>query len=270
MKKTREVDLTPKYALGMSTFIYIVCTYVGGMIGFALGYKMQVGTAMHMITIIGNVLLIPIIYSLMMRSGLGNGKINKNNIVNRYVPIGIIAFILFDSAFIELITLMNVGTGNLAFWKYAGENSNVIVAIIGGVIIGPLAEELYFRGIIFGAIRQKKGFAWAAIISSTVFGICHGSVLYFICSFLAGVFFALIYELTQNLCASIVLHILNNFLAYIEKDNWVDEFTFNLITNTPMKIVIVIIMFVIVGIIMIYEFKALKKQSKDFMEKEDE
>jgi len=45
-----------------------------------------------------------------------------------------------------------------------------------GVVI-PLAEELVFRGLVFGRLRRGYPFAVAACLSAAMFGIYHGNVL---------------------------------------------------------------------------------------------
>jgi membrane protease YdiL (CAAX protease family) len=55
-------------------------------------------------------------------------------------------------------------------WGSAGIVQLVLVA----VVVAPLAEELFFRGLLLGAARRVSGLAWPAILlSAAAFGIVH-------------------------------------------------------------------------------------------------
>lgn len=83
-------------------------------------------------------------------------------------------------------------------------------------VVAPIAEELFFRGFLFGALR-KRGLVVALLVSGGVFGLAHlgGSPLGFIVPLATlGVLLALVYERTGSLYAAIALHALNNSVAF--------------------------------------------------------
>src|SRR5262249_17225936 len=61
----------------------------------------------------------------------------------------------------------------------ARENSawgtlGLVQLLIVTVLVAPLAEELFFRGLLLGALRRLFGLAWVAILGSALaFGIVH-------------------------------------------------------------------------------------------------
>lgn len=77
-------------------------------------------------------------------------------------------------------------------------------------IIGPFAEELFFRGFAYNAVKKKLGFSGAILITSGLFAILHADVVGFFPIFVLGLLLAYLYEKTGSLIPSITVHILHN------------------------------------------------------------
>lgn len=83
-----------------------------------------------------------------------------------------------------------------------------------GALFGPAAEELFFRGLLFGYFR-KFGFAAALIVSTLLFILAHmagGGIP--ITQIVGGILFAVAYELEKNLLVPIVIHCLGNLAIF--------------------------------------------------------
>lgn len=91
---------------------------------------------------------------------------------------------------------------------------DLALAFIALVVLPPIAEELLFRGYLFGKIRQENGFWLSAVITSAVFGLVHLQWNVGIDTFVLGMFLALLREKTGSIWASMMLHGLKNGLAY--------------------------------------------------------
>jgi hypothetical protein len=90
-------------------------------------------------------------------------------------------------------------------------------------VIAPVAEEFFFRGFFFGALRNWKGPWPAAVITGLVFGGIHaGSSDPAYLVPLAGFGFALcaLYVKTGSLYPCIGLHCANNSVAFGVTQNW--------------------------------------------------
>lgn len=79
----------------------------------------------------------------------------------------------------------------------------VIVAV---VILAPIAEEVFFRGVVFNAWLREGGPRWAFFGSSVLFAAIHLSVLSLLPIFLLGLALAWLYHRTGSLLAPIVMH----------------------------------------------------------------
>jgi membrane protease YdiL (CAAX protease family) len=87
------------------------------------------------------------------------------------------------------------------------------------ICIAPFAEEFFFRGFFYGALRTRFSVAVAAIIDGLVFGLIHfeggtDGLLIVPPLALLGVIFCLVYEQTRSLYPVVALHAMNNSIAY--------------------------------------------------------
>jgi membrane protease YdiL (CAAX protease family) len=83
------------------------------------------------------------------------------------------------------------------------------------MLIGPIMEEILFRGVVYSALRQRMGVATAAMGSALIFSIAHTNAAQTLPIFGMGMLLALLYEHTGGLLSSIVFHCLNNTFAFI-------------------------------------------------------
>lgn len=101
-----------------------------------------------------------------------------------------------------------------------GSDQGVAGTIVAGVsIIGvaPLVEELFFRGFVYGGLRQSIP-SWAALLlSGLLFGSLHlaaGNIAVGIVLSILGVILAALYEYTGSLGPPILVHMVNNAFAF--------------------------------------------------------
>lgn len=92
----------------------------------------------------------------------------------------------------------------------------VALALYGAVtlIAAPLAEELFYRGLIFGGL-SSWGFWPAAIVSSSLFAFSHLSAATFLPVFAIGVVMAWLFWWRGSLWDAILFHFLFNLLSFI-------------------------------------------------------
>lgn len=102
----------------------------------------------------------------------------------------------------------------------AGDHSPLSITIIAGILVVPVAafcEEMFFRGMLFGGLRQSMPLWPAALISGLIFGLLHltaGDLGVALQLTLFGVILAWAYERSGTLWAPMTLHLINNALAF--------------------------------------------------------
>ncbi len=91
---------------------------------------------------------------------------------------------------------------------------SIFLFLCVGVLIAPIAEEIFFRGILYGFFR-RFGVAPALMISTLIFVLLHlvrqGIPL---TQIVGGLLFAVAYEVEKNLFVPIVIHCLGNLAIF--------------------------------------------------------
>jgi tetratricopeptide (TPR) repeat protein len=93
--------------------------------------------------------------------------------------------------------------------------ANPLAAFSAVVIVGPIVEEILFRGLIYGALEKRFRATGAIVISSLLFALVHLQVVYFIPIFCLGSVLGWARSRTNSLGLSILIHVLNNGAALI-------------------------------------------------------
>ena len=100
--------------------------------------------------------------------------------------------------------------------------ANPLAAFLSVVIVGPIVEEILFRGLIYGALEKRLRVTGAILVSSLFFALVHLQVVYFIPIFCLGLVLGWARWKANSLGLPILIHVLNNgvallFLKYFEK-----------------------------------------------------
>lgn len=90
-----------------------------------------------------------------------------------------------------------------------------ILAFVVVAIVAPVAEEVFFRGFLYGGLRKRIGVAGAIVASTIFFTALHLSAGLFIPIFVLGLFLAWLYEYTGSLYPGMFLHAANNGIALL-------------------------------------------------------
>lgn len=115
-------------------------------------------------------------------------------------------------------------------------------------ILGPVLEELLFRGAITKVLLEEYSPKKAILISGLVFGIFHINPVQVVGATLIGFLLAWIYYRTRSLVPCILIHILNNSLSVYLSRSFPDvEYTSELIGTPayPICLVLAVLLFVL-------------------------
>jgi len=91
----------------------------------------------------------------------------------------------------------------------------VMLAVIAGVVLAPVAEELIFRALLHRGLRQRLRIVPATVLSSVLFAVVHFDVAFsqplaLVGLTLVGVILAVAYERTGSLIVPVVIHAVHN------------------------------------------------------------
>ena len=92
--------------------------------------------------------------------------------------------------------------------------TNVVLYFVVAGLVAPIAEELFFRGLIYGFFRQW-GIIVAVLASTTLFVLAHpmGKGIP-IAQIVGGLLFAAAYEHARSLAAPIIVHVSGNLAIF--------------------------------------------------------
>lgn len=121
--------------------------------------------------------------------------------------IGCISFVIFYSFF------SHTGTEALDFIEKSLSLS--FCAIISVVFVGPVFEEIVFRGLCMGFLKKKVSIVPTIFTQAILFGIAHGNMEQFITASILGLILGLIFLYTNSIYSSIIFHIIFNGSAAI-------------------------------------------------------
>jgi membrane protease YdiL (CAAX protease family) len=92
--------------------------------------------------------------------------------------------------------------------------AQIVLALVAVVVAAPVAEEIFFRGFLFGSLRGRLSFLPAAGISAVVFALFHVQPLLVLVMVFVGVGFAYLFERRGSLAASIAAHGMFNLIGF--------------------------------------------------------
>lgn len=88
----------------------------------------------------------------------------------------------------------------------AGAPVEIAILCFFGVVLAPLSEELYFRGLLFPVLRKHIGLRGGILISGFIFGLMHFDPLRLLPLALGGMALAWLYQKTGSLYSAITAH----------------------------------------------------------------
>lgn len=121
------------------------------------------------------------------------------------VAAGVVLFIIY---------LLGINVPALFQMQLPAKSRNIFAFFLIGAFFGPLAEEIFFRGILYGFFR-RWGIPAAVILSTLLFVLSHTSGPAIpVTQLIGGILFAVAYEIEKNLLVPIIIHVLGNLAIF--------------------------------------------------------
>ncbi|MFP4457106.1 MAG: CPBP family intramembrane glutamic endopeptidase [Clostridia bacterium] len=167
------------------------------------------------------IIIIPIIYS---HREVIRDFFNKSLVSSKTIQSGI---------FYGLVAIaVNILVGALLFYLYSmlgvepkqqqvvqlvegTKNLNPIFLYFAIAISAPIAEEIFFRGVVFRTFALKINYRNAIIMSSILFSLLHFDLYYIPQIFLISLVFSVAYNETGSILTPIIAHLISNSLFII-------------------------------------------------------
>jgi len=121
---------------------------------------------------------------------------------------------LFTAVSFALLFAVGINPLDIIHTKIPVKPGAIILFFCVGGVIGPVAEEVFFRGILYGFFRRWG--MWVALVLSTLlFVFVHPLARGFpLPQLVGGILFAAAYEMGGGLMVPITIHVLGNLAIF--------------------------------------------------------
>lgn len=174
------------------------------------------------------ILLLALTLGLPRLLKLWSGKISYRRLLGltrlmqwRDIMFAVIGFVVYLALGVGLVLLVSAifsgfnpaQSQDTGFSKVLSPN-NAMLVFFSLVVVAPIAEEIIFRGYLFGTLRRTVPLWAAALITSALFGLIHGQWNVGLDVFVMSLVSCYLRYRTGSLWASILLHMAKNGLAF--------------------------------------------------------
>lgn len=219
------------YGVTMAATVVLYLVYLvqaGGMQEAASAGNRLISSTLY-VTLIGDLVAAVILYLFYRKdqknrkegfSGTGKNFVWAPPVIWFSVIVLAIAVGQFLNDVINAIHLNDLfpGYSEVSETAFSGQSIGLMILVVG--IIGPICEELMFRGILFHRLKDWVKPQAAIVISALLFGIYHGNAVQFFYATCMGVMLAIMYDKTGTLWISIVAHIAANLWSLFGSSAW--------------------------------------------------
>jgi CAAX protease family protein len=134
----------------------------------------------------------------------------------------VVAFVLASFATIALFDVIVDAVGLDALRPEGNLDEDIkdstivfLISAVFAIVVAPISEEMFFRGLLFGGFFRDFGLAVALLFSGILFGLVHGQLTLLVPFSIIGGYLALAYAYTRSLWGSIACHLTFNALGII-------------------------------------------------------
>lgn len=139
--------------------------------------------------------------------------------------VGVGAFLISRAIFVPvalawdwLLNLVGIEAAEqdlVGFFRDETSVARLVALSFIAVVIAPVAEEMVFRGGLFGYLRTRMHRSFAVMIPSLLFGLVHGNLRAFPLLVILGMINSVAYERTGRLATPIIVHALVNLTSIV-------------------------------------------------------
>ncbi len=135
-----------------------------------------------------------------------------------WAPAGMVVYLILTtlvmSFAVQYLTFIDFEQAQDTGFAEIASQFEYILAFVSLVIIAPIAEEVLFRGYLFGKLRKYVPLWLAILVTSALFAAVHGQWNVALDVFVLSVVMCLLRVVSKSLWPTILLHMMKNGIAY--------------------------------------------------------
>jgi membrane protease YdiL (CAAX protease family) len=133
-------------------------------------------------------------------------------------PVGLVVYLLISALLVfaasALLPGFDANQAQDVGFEGLNQRYELVLAFITLVILAPFAEEVLFRGYLFGKLQRYVPIWVAIVVTSLLFGAIHGAWNLALDTFALSVILCMLRVSTGSLWAPILLHMTKNGIAF--------------------------------------------------------
>ncbi|MDD4956445.1 MAG: CPBP family intramembrane metalloprotease [Candidatus Omnitrophica bacterium] len=87
--------------------------------------------------------------------------------------------------------------------------------VVFAAVFGPVAEEVFFRGFMYSALRNRFGMLPSMLVTASIFSVLHAHLVGLLPILALGMLLSYLYERTGSIIPSITVHITHNLVMLL-------------------------------------------------------
>lgn len=192
------------------------------------------------IVLISFCIFLPLFYRVYKKNNNSDNKNNMDKII-KFVFLGIILSIILNI----ILFISNSYCHFTNMFDEANVGTNLIILILCNCIIGPILEELLFRGILYNKFKNFNSMSVSILLTSIVFALFHTGIGAIFYAFFVGILLNIIYVKDNSLLKCIVVHAIINLSGLL--------FTNYLLSLGVLWLILILIISIIIFLKLFYE-----------------
>lgn len=180
---------------------------------------------------INSIISIFILYYLSSNLKFLNHKKFKIHYMD-YIFLFLIIFffrIFYDNSIYPLTSKI-FSNNNLIINKYSS------LVFISNIIIAPIVEEFFYRGLILNGLSKKYSINKSIIISSSIFALMHSNIIQDTNAFVMSLIISYVFLYSGSLRLAIFMHISNNIIVTLFNSFFIFTNIFSIIIIIPLSL----------------------------------
>jgi membrane protease YdiL (CAAX protease family) len=133
-------------------------------------------------------------------------------------PLGFIAYFIVSALLTLTVTALipgfDISQPQETGFSNLTSQYEYLLAFLTLVVLAPVAEEILFRGYLYGKLRRVAPVWLVILIVSVLFGVVHGQWNVAVDVFVLSVVLCVLREITGSIWAGILLHMVKNGVAF--------------------------------------------------------